>query len=116
MFSTDEVSVKNIKVGDRCQIAPGKRRGSIAWIGKGKERDTNVEEEKIALRPGYWVGIKFDEPVGRNDGTLHGRKYFECESKFGSFVRPDKVTIGDFPEQDYDNLIFSSSSDEEYIQ
>lgn len=49
---------------------------------------------------GYWIGIEFDEPVGKNDGSVKGSRYFTCTEGFGSFVRPTNVTVGDFPPVD----------------
>ena len=49
---------------------------------------------------GYWIGIEYDEPVGKNDGSVRGARYFTCTEGFGSFVRPISVTVGDFPPVD----------------
>ncbi|CAM9672076.1 unnamed protein product, partial [Phaeothamnion confervicola] len=81
----------HVKVGDRCEVQPGGRRGEVALVG-----------EVSGLKPGYWVGVRFDEPVGRCDGTVRGARVFECPggAGFGGFVRPRNVTAGDFPARD----------------
>lgn len=57
------------------------------------------------LAAGYWVGVQYDEPLGKNDGSVKGRRYFTCQQNFGAFLRPDKVTTGDFPAVDeFDEL------------
>lgn len=55
------------------------------------------------FQPGIWIGIEYDEPLGKNNGTVQGVEYFKCGPNYGAFVRPTKVTVGDFPEEDLFN-------------
>lgn len=57
------------------------------------------------LGNGYFVGILLDEPYGNSNGKVNGVKYFETEDKYGIFVRPDKMEVGDFPVLDIDDEI-----------
>ncbi|CAL9768994.1 unnamed protein product [Musa acuminata subsp. burmannicoides] len=79
----------NIKVGDRCEVEPGEKRGIVKFVGRAE-----------ALGPGFWVGIQYDEPLGKHDGTVKGKRYFDCPPQHGVMLRPDKVKVGDYPERD----------------
>eukprot|EP00937_MAST-01D_sp_MAST-1D-sp2_P004760 g4760.t1 len=83
-------SVEGIAVDARCEVQPGARRGAVRFVG-----------EVAGLRGGgLWVGVRFDEPVGKSDGTVKGERIFACEPGHGAFVRGKNVKVGDFPEVD----------------
>jgi len=79
-----------IEVGMRCEVDPGGKRGEVKFVGKAGK----------GLPLGWWIGVQYDEPVGMNDGTVKGVKYFECPAGYGSMLRPDLVKVGDYPEID----------------
>jgi len=129
--------VRHVVSGSRCEVNPGGKRGVVCFIGKvkdttqtgAKEEEEKGGEEKHdveevadkdvvdmppSLPSGYWVGVKFDEPVGKNDGKTPCGKILipECPPMHGSFCRPDRVTCGEeFTEIDE----FASSSEDEEI-
>jgi len=88
----DADTVKDIEVGMRCEVRPGTRRGAVAFVGEVPELGSG----------GYWVGVIFDEPVGKTDGTTKtGTRYFDAPgSTYGGFVRGKNIEVGDFPERD----------------
>lgn len=86
-------AAEKIKVGDRCRVMAisGERRGLVKYVGK---------IQSLAEGKSVWVGVEFDEPVGKNDGSLDGVRYFTSKPGYGSFVKPHKVEVGNFPEED----------------
>ncbi|KAH8298303.1 hypothetical protein KR018_001927, partial [Drosophila ironensis] len=58
----------------------GLRPGKIAFIGE------------THFAPGEWAGICLDEPNGKNDGCVSGKRYFQCEPKCGIFSRLTRLT------------------------
>ena len=52
------------------------------------------------LPAGFWVGVEYDEPVGKNDGSVKGTRYFTCSEGYGGMARPNNVNVGDFPAED----------------
>ncbi|KAK9248488.1 CAP Gly-rich domain-containing protein [Lipomyces tetrasporus] len=91
------LTARGIQIGQRCRVAePSERRGVVRFLGSVTELPSAGATEDDAV----WVGVEFDEPVGKNDGSVKGVKYFEARRNHGSFFRPDKVEVGDFPEID----------------
>lgn len=79
-------------VGARCEVG-----GEGAMAKRGTVR---IVGEAEMGKGGVWVGVELDEPTGKGDGSVDGKRYFQCRAKHAVFVRPDKVTVGDFPEED----------------
>lgn len=92
-IAENEKLVQDMKVGSRCRVLNimSERRGVIRYVGKIEELDKGES---------VWVGIEFDEPVGKNDGLIGDVRVFQARPKHGSFVRPKQVEVGDFPEED----------------
>lgn len=94
-FEAEKKAIESMQVNSRCQVqvsgAPT-RYGTIMYLGE------------LAGKPGYFVGIKYDEPLGKNDGSVDGKRYFQCPPNYGGFVKPEFVAVGDFPEQGLDEI------------
>jgi tubulin-folding cofactor B len=86
-----EIAQRGIEAGKRCRVGGDDlKRGTVRYVGEVKE---------IPGGAGPWVGVHLDEPVGKNDGSISGTRYWGQESqlKHGVFVRPERVEIGDYP-------------------
>lgn len=66
-------------VGERVYVN-GIKPGSIQFIGETK------------FAPGDWAGIVLDDFSGKNDGSVGGVRYFQCQSKKGVFSRLNRLT------------------------
>lgn len=91
-------SVEGITVGQRCEVMPGARRGTIRFVGEVAEITAG----------GHWVGVELDEPLGHNNGNVKGNQVFTCPTNCGAFVRGKHIAVGDFPVRD----IFDEDDDE----
>ena len=69
----------DFRVGERVWVN-GNKPGFIQFVGETQ------------FAPGQWAGIILDEPVGKNDGSVAGVRYFKCEPLKGIFTRPLKLS------------------------
>lgn len=58
----------------------GIKPGVIAYLGETQ------------FAPGQWAGVILNDLVGKNDGSVGGVRYFECQPLQGIFTRPSKLT------------------------
>ncbi len=40
---------------------------------------------------GLWIGMTLDKPLGKNDGSVQGVRYFACEALHGLFIRSMQI-------------------------
>ncbi|KAM8886319.1 CAP-Gly domain-containing linker protein 1 isoform 5-T17 [Spinachia spinachia] len=75
-----ESAGESFQVGDRVWVN-GNKPGHIRFLGDAQ------------FAPGQWAGIVLDEPIGKNDGSVAGVRYFQCEALRGIFTRPSKLSL-----------------------
>ena len=91
-FQAEEA--REIQVGNRCRINPGDKRGVVRYVGK-----------MSTFKPGWFVGVELDEPLGKNNGGHGGVRYFECQQNMGLFLRPSAVEVGNFRPYEEDDEV-----------
>ncbi|KAM8833692.1 dynactin subunit 1 isoform 3-T5 [Synchiropus picturatus] len=72
-----------VKVGSLVEVIGKGQCGTVAYIGT------------TSFASGKWVGVILDEPKGKNDGTVQGKRYFTCEENHGIFVRQSQIQLVD---------------------
>ncbi|CAH0721816.1 unnamed protein product, partial [Brenthis ino] len=72
----------DLRLGDRVIVSSsrGSKAGTLRYVG--------VTE----FAPGVWAGVELDDPLGKNDGSVDGKRYFECAPRFGLFAPISKVS------------------------
>ncbi|KAM9392460.1 CAP-Gly domain-containing linker protein 1 isoform 2-T3 [Pholidichthys leucotaenia] len=70
---------ESFQIGERVWVN-GNKPGYIQFLGDAQ------------FAPGQWAGIVLDEAIGKNDGSVAGVRYFQCEPLRGIFTRPSKLS------------------------
>ncbi|XP_063963670.1 dynactin subunit 1-like isoform X1 [Lytechinus pictus] len=74
---------KPVKIGTRVEIIGKGWLGKVAFVGT------------TTFAAGKWIGVVLDEPKGKNNGTVQGKKYFSCPDNHGILIRQSQVSILD---------------------
>lgn len=77
--SASDVSTENFNSGERV-LLDGKIKAQVAYFGP-----VHFSHDDD------WVGIVFEEAVGKHNGTVAGTEYFKCDSMHGLFVRSHRL-------------------------
>lgn len=87
MTSPTQDGNPEFQIGDRVWVN-GNKPGYVQFVGGTQ------------FAPGQWAGIVLDEPIGKNDGSVAGVRYFQCEDGRGIFTRPSKLSRTALPEKE----------------
>ncbi len=68
----------NPKVGQTVETQDG-RQGIVRYSGT------------IKVAQGEWLGLELSDDTGKNDGSVHGERYFQCSPRHGIFVRKEAI-------------------------
>lgn len=77
--AASDVSTENFSRGEKV-LLDGKTKAQVAYFGP----------VHFALDDD-WIGIVFEEPLGKHNGTVAGTEYFKCDSMHGLFVRSHRL-------------------------
>eukprot|EP00127_Corallochytrium_limacisporum_P001313 Clim_evm3s51 gene=Clim_evmTU3s51 len=81
---------KKVQVGHRVYVGPNRassKLGTVRYVGA------------FHLKPGTFVGVEYDQPVGKNNGTIGGNQYFSCAPNHGAMTMLGNVHILPLAEQ-----------------
>jgi dynactin 1 len=68
------MSDPNLRPGAVIELNDG-RLGTIRFVGE------------TAFRPGRWIGVELEDATGKNDGSVQGKRYFDCDPGYGMFLQ-----------------------------
>ncbi|WWD18419.1 hypothetical protein CI109_102869 [Kwoniella shandongensis] len=78
------MTTPEVPIGAKVSVSAG--IGHVRWTGSNP-----------GFAAGKWVGVELLEPVGKNDGSVKGERYFDCQPNHGVFVRPSQVKVLEEP-------------------
>ncbi|KAI7830262.1 dynein associated protein-domain-containing protein, partial [Gamsiella multidivaricata] len=67
----------NLSIGTRVEV--GGNLGFVRYVGQ------------TSFATGRWVGVELDVKAGKNSGVVEGKRYFDCKTGHGVFVRASQA-------------------------
>jgi dynactin 1 len=77
--------MSGFEIGQTVQLNDGGRLAIVRYAGQPE------------FAPGEWIGVELEDGSGKNDGSVKGQRYFECDMGRGMFLRPTAVKIIEQP-------------------
>ncbi|CAK1556045.1 unnamed protein product [Leptosia nina] len=93
------MSDKHLKIGQRVLVTGRNAKGAVAYVGYP------------TFAPGKWIGVILDEAVGKNNGTVRGHAYFQCDENCGMFVRQTQLQFLDAEDNPMETSMTTSSEE-----
>lgn len=81
MLRRESTRQRNFSVGARVDVIGYRAKGIVRYYGK----------HKTDPKKGMVYAVELDRPIGKNNGTVKGEKYFECVDLHGVLVAKKKV-------------------------
>ncbi|KAG5884312.1 hypothetical protein JTB14_018035 [Gonioctena quinquepunctata] len=66
-------------IGKRVRV--GEKEGILRYVGN------------VCFSKGTWCGVELSAPIGKNDGTVNGVRYFSCSDRCGLMAPLSKIAI-----------------------
>lgn len=76
--------MSDVKVGQTVELSDG-RSAIVRFVGQPH------------FAAGDWIGVELEDASGKNDGSVQGERYFDCEMGRGMFLRPTAVRVVEQP-------------------
>ena len=76
--SSSSVNSEDVHIGSRVFLTD-RKTGVVRFIGMTQ------------FATGIWYGVELSRPLGKNDGSVQGVRYFQCADKYGIFIQFSRI-------------------------
>ncbi|KAF4626253.1 hypothetical protein G7Y89_g11906 [Cudoniella acicularis] len=70
--------------------------GQVVRLSDGRTATVRFVGQPL-FAAGDWIGVELDDDTGKNDGSVQGERYFDCQMGRGMFLRPNAVRVIEQP-------------------